>query len=95
MIHKLSGIVEKQEKAMGVLTAKIIHLETIVRLVLVGSLNKELRQLVHLCIQAGWLVRFYNYKPCSNSTVSGTIAPFTHFSLFFPSFCSLTHIPLS
>ena len=29
MIHKLSGIVEKQEKAMEVLTAKILHLETI------------------------------------------------------------------
>ena len=27
--------------------------------------------------------------------VSGTIALFTHFSLFFPLFCSLTHIPLS
>ena len=27
--------------------------------------------------------------------LSGTIAPFTHFSLFFPSFRSLTHIPLS
>ena len=26
MIHKLSGIVEKQEKAMDVLTTKIIHL---------------------------------------------------------------------
>ena len=29
MIRKLSGIVEKQEKAMDVLTAKIIHLETV------------------------------------------------------------------
>ena len=28
MIHKLSGIIKKQEKAMDVLTAKIIHLET-------------------------------------------------------------------
>ena len=27
--------------------------------------------------------------------VSGMIAPFTHFSLFFPLFCSLPHIPLS
>ena len=27
--------------------------------------------------------------------VSGTIAPFMHFSLFFPLFRSLTHIPLS
>ena len=27
--------------------------------------------------------------------LSGTIAPFTHFSLFFLLFCSLTHIPLS
>ena len=31
----------------------------------------------------------------SASGVSGTIAPFTHFSLFFPLFRSLTHIPLS
>ena len=30
-----------------------------------------------------------------NCALSGTIAPFTHFSLFFPLFCSLTHIPLS
>ena len=29
MIHKLSGIVEKQEKALEVLTMKIIHLETV------------------------------------------------------------------
>ena len=29
MIRKLSGIVEKQEKAMDVLTTKIIHLETV------------------------------------------------------------------
>ena len=29
MIRKLSAIVEKQEKAMDVLTAKIIHLETV------------------------------------------------------------------
>ena len=29
MIHKLSGIVEKQEKAMDVLTMKIIYLETV------------------------------------------------------------------
>ena len=28
MIHKLSAIIKKQEKAMDVLTAKIIHLET-------------------------------------------------------------------
>jgi hypothetical protein len=28
MVHKLSMIVEKQEKAMEVLTAKIIHLES-------------------------------------------------------------------
>jgi uncharacterized coiled-coil protein SlyX len=29
MIRKLSGIIEKQEKAMDVLTVKIIHLETV------------------------------------------------------------------
>ena len=28
-------------------------------------------------------------------SLSGMIAPFTHFSLFFPLFRSLTHIPLS
>ena len=29
VIHKLSGIIEKQEKALDVLTTKIIHLETV------------------------------------------------------------------
>jgi hypothetical protein len=29
MIHKLSGIIEKQEKALDVLTVKIIHLEMV------------------------------------------------------------------
>ena len=42
------------------------------------------------------------YKVCSLPStqgrgwrVSGTFAPFTQFSLFFPLFCSLTYIPLS
>ena len=32
---------------------------------------------------------------CLPLSLSGTIAPFTHFSLFSPLFHSLTHIPLS
>ena len=39
------------------------------------------------------LVQFH--FPLSPHKLSGTIAPFTHFSLFFPIFCSLTHILLS
>ena len=42
-----------------------------------------------------WLEATQSYYRFGELPLSGTIALFTHFSLFFPSFCSLTHIPLS
>ena len=44
-----------------------------------------------------WVQSFIRNRvhSCSLQSLSGTIAPFTHFSLFFPLFLSLTHTLLS